>query len=424
MTFRLQCTLTNESSKTLTLVELKTERGKLISEPPEPSLGPKETTTWVVETDGDLSGWALYKVDAGGDWSMFECGFKKSLGDPVRGWTTHRLPSNRAKSPNYRSTSDAEDNSQLKYRFVMPNDGPTQPTFQAYDVRNVKLSSGTTTHVSLPGNGRGAMLCPKGDYAKLRNELKLAIDAPGTAHLQEHKQNRVFAEQWQRVDEKTRKLFELGATATFEDFLSTAKEAAEWVAGGEVILFVGHGGAGGVTRVQTAFDTTPEAGGMSTHKNLITETLVCDFEEANEKKDGNWQRKSGATKVIDARHGDEDVQTLGAKWEGLGRLGVAFERAKLVQFTILSCNVGSDSRGFVGRLAQRLRCKVRAYTQYVQLGDYLDDKGPREQIWLEPIRGGVANRPEQPTPAGDPSFHAIPATSTKIADRSGREVAL
>lgn len=423
MTYRLQCTLTNESSRTLTLVELKLQQGRLISAPAQQTLAPKETVEWVVEADGDLSGWALYKVDAGGDWSMFECGFRRPLGEPLKGWTVHRLPQARTKSPCLRALRDSEEDTQLKFRFVMPSEGPTQPSFQAYDVRNVNAPDGKTTHVSLPGGPRAAMICPEGKYDKLCAELRKMVNEPGEEHLPDHMQNRVFAEQWLRADEANRSLYFLSPSNDFAAFCSKVKEAAEWVGGGEIILFIGHGGAAGANRQQTGFDTIPETGPMSSHRHMITEVLVCDFPEACEKKDGKWQYKPRAdnTKIIDERLSNESVATLGTKWDALGELGQTLEKTRLKLFTVLSCHVGSDKKRFVGKLAQRLRTSVRAYTRFVLLGDTVrTDNVPAEQLWLGVTRTDETLRPKHPSPA-DPSFHAVPTTNAKIGNRAGQE---
>jgi hypothetical protein len=101
------------------------------------------------------------------------------------------------------------------------------------------------------------------------------------------------------------------------------------VGSGEVLLFVGHGGAGGFRGLtETMFDTIPETGGLSTHQHRITSTTLFDLERSAEKKGDVWTWKalpSGVVQTQDTFPDGEKLTWAGHKWDKLGELGDALK---------------------------------------------------------------------------------------------------
>ena len=89
-------------------------------------------------------------------------------------------------------------------------------------------------------------------------------------------ENSMFASQWRRFAGARRQVMTIPIDGTLAQFESTVTAAAPKAKKGDLILFVGHGGAGGFRGLTiTVFDTTPSSThGVSQHPNAITSDVL------------------------------------------------------------------------------------------------------------------------------------------------------
>jgi hypothetical protein len=241
-------------------------------------------------------------------------------------------------------------------------------------------------------------------------------------------QNWIFAQQWKTADSAARNVVELRLGAGAADYLAAIEKASQRARGKEVILAVGHGGAGGFRGLtQTVFDAIPNAAeGLEKHPFAITRQ-VLELPDVAEKIDGRWMPraiKDPRTGVI-ARESQGSVDQLSPRFDMLAASGGILRAAGVARFVVLACNLGKDvppagKKGFLDLLAGVLGVDVVAYRGLVAIGEVtFTSQGAsattKEQIWIA-LDETDANRgrPPQDDPA-HASFHDVPLTARVTA---------
>jgi hypothetical protein len=206
-------------------------------------------------------------------------------------------------------------------------------------------------------------------------------------------------------------------------FLSTIQDAAQAAPGGEIILFVGHGGDGEplpgtlpdpLHPNQTSFDLMPESNGFSQHTLLMTAEVLQRSQQP--------KRTDGI--VVTSAHDTE----LDTKVSVMKAAGAAMKSARIGRFTILSCKVGAtattstsglpEGTAFVQGLATLLGVPLRAYNGYV-MPRQITTTGPPVQahIWVSPDHSGTGEPTITTTDTTLTEFHEVPAPTGLTIDR-------
>ena len=272
--------------------------------------------------------------------------------------------------------------------------------------------------VAIPNQIRDAMIVPKSRVPLPTSDNRFTV-------LQ---QNWIFAQQWKKFDSAARNVVELEVGAAAAGYLAAIKAASQTARGKEVILAVGHGGAGGFRGLtQTVFDAVPNAvEGLEKHPLAITRQ-VLELPDVAEKVNGRWTPraiKDPRTGVI-SRESQERIDQLSPRLDMLAAGGEIMRAAGVARFVILACNVGKDAppagkKGFLELLASILGVDVVAYRSLVAIGEVTftrpgEAASTKEQIWIafdetDANRG----RPAQDDP-DHPSFHDLPLTARVTA---------
>lgn len=268
----------------------------------------------------------------------------------------------------------------------------------------VQSGSGTTGQISLPASAKRVLLIPQ------------------TGNDDVQKDNIKWAAQWQKKDPGTRQTKSVpnksgtGDADSFKShmdkFAQLVAKAAEWAgAGGEIILFTGHGSVGGQTGPVSAFDTTPETDGSAAVERTRQKITQQD-----------------AAMVRNKMHSGGRVSVIRDAFKTMRE---AMNKAQVRRFTILACDVGQDGT-FMAWLAEEgmLNVEVGAYRRIV-----LSTAGKHGvQLWV-PSRTPPAGisvpdmrewaRTNAPPPAGDDknadSYHAPPLVEFSVVDPKGKK---
>jgi len=214
--------------------------------------------------------------------------------------------------------------------------------------------------------------------------------------------NRKFGKnQWAKYSPTERVTVDIAPTDTLESAIRAAAPLARLAPNANnetyprrIILFVGHGGAAGERAQEvTSFDTVPEPGGFSTHKQKITKDtlqLGLDIDSGQvEVKDPDSPTPSFRSKGSPAWITDPAKTADLRKLQMLKRISAILNCYRVAQFIVLSCAAGSDPT-LGPALSKVLNTRVGLYKQLVALGGltYTTPGLPTwsgEQIWLAPL---------------------------------------
>lgn len=255
------------------------------------------------------------------------------------------------------------------------------------------------TAAAVPSQLKDVMLVPN---------TRVALPISMAKNYTVMQQNWIFGQQWLKKDPANRAVIELKKDGAASDFHDALRAAARMAHGREVILAVGHGGAGDFRGLsQTVFDTMPESQhDMSTHKLSITRE-VLDLPDVAEKKGGKWgpKRSGGGVIVTDPR-----IEELGVRHDYIEEAGKILAGAGVARLVILACNLGKDrtTPRFHERLAALLGVGVDVFSGLIAIAEASDGRATKEQLWV------VANeeKPEANRPPSDDlsheSFHEVP----------------
>ena len=240
-------------------------------------------------------------------------------------------------------------------------------------------------------------------------------------------QNWIFSQQWKQADTAARTVVEAKIGGVAADYLDAIKQASLTARGHEVILAVGHGGAGdfrGLT--QTVFDSVPNAAhGLESHPFAITRA-VLELPEIAERKNGSWTpRRIQEPGGVISQASQGSVDALVPRFEMMEQSGVLLRAGGVSRFVLLACNIGKDQprpgkKGFLALLAEILGVEVVAYTGLVAIGEvtFTTPGLPartKEQMWIATDETDVSRgRPPSDDP-DHPSFHEVPLTSRVTA---------
>jgi len=274
--------------------------------------------------------------------------------------------------------------------------------------------------IAIPNQIRDAMIVPN-------TRVPLPTSQPGPFSVPQ--QNWIFGQQWKKFDTTGRNVVELKLGGVAADYLAAIKLAAQNARAKEVILAVGHGGAGDFRGVsQTVFDSIPNAThGLTDHPFAITRE-VLDLPTVAEKVNGQWI----ARKIKDPKTGlittiaQATVDKRAALFEMLASSGQTLRAGGVARFVLLACNIGRDvpppgQPGFLALLASILGVDVVAYRGLVAIGEvtFTNPGVPantKEQIWIATDETDTSRgRP----PSDDPdhaSFHDVPLTARVTAN--------
>lgn len=240
-------------------------------------------------------------------------------------------------------------------------------------------------------------------------------------------QNWIFAQQWKQADSAARAVVEAKVNGVDTDYLDAIKQASQVARGHEVILAVGHGGAGdfrGLT--QTVFDSVPnDAAGLAAHPFAVTRA-VLELPEIAEKKNGSWTpRRIQEPGGVISQASQGTVDALSPRFEMMVKSGELLRAGGVSRFVLLSCNIGKDrpkagKKAFLSLLAEILGVEVAGFTGLVAIGEvtFTNPGVParmKEQIWIATDETDLSRgRP----PSDDPdhaSFHEVPTSSRVTA---------
>jgi hypothetical protein len=248
-----------------------------------------------------------------------------------------------------------------------------------------------------------------------------------------YKDNRRFGkDQWAAASPTERAIVELAPNATLESVMKDAAQKARLgpnadgvVIPRRVILLIGHGGAAGERAQEvTSFDTVPEPGGFSEHRQKITkDTLQLGIDiESGKIQVKDPDSPNPTFKQGNAGTTDPAMTANYRKYRMLKRIGAILRNNKVAQFILLSCAAGSDPE-LAPMLSKILGVRVGAYRQLVSIGALVWTtsarvKGSLEQIWLAPLscktpqdverfRPAVGFNPDG-SPRPHPSFRDYP----------------
>jgi hypothetical protein len=241
-------------------------------------------------------------------------------------------------------------------------------------------------------------------------------------------QNWIFAQQWKKFDTTARNVVELRVGGAAADYLAAINAASQTARGREVILAVGHGGAGDFRGLsQTVFDSIPNADhGLETHPFAVSRT-VLDLPDVAVKANGQWtpraikDPKTGVTTRIE----QGSIDKLSPRFDLIAASGEIMRAAGVARFVVLACNIGKDSpppgkKGFLDLLASILGVEVVAYRGLVAIGEVVFTNpgvpaNTKEQIWIATDETDVnRGRPSQDDP-DHASFHDVPLTARVTA---------
>ena len=227
-------------------------------------------------------------------------------------------------------------------------------------------------------------------------------------------ENATFAEQWRKFAGARRRLVKIPIDGTLSDFETAVTSAAASANAGDIILFVGHGGAGGFRGLSnTVFDTTPSSThGMSTHPNAINTDVLNLPNIAKQDASGKWIANDKVS--TDAQ---QKVDALAVKFEMLKRLGSVLSQGKVARFIVAACNMAKDPP-FGFNLAKLLKTTVGGYDKLLATNGvtFTNPGKPTQnlvQCWLMSTDDPPADLNSDPNhpPSDDPnhsSFHEIP----------------
>ena len=266
--------------------------------------------------------------------------------------------------------------------------------------------------IAIPNQVRDAMIVP-------RTSVPLPTSKTAFTILQ---QNWIFGQQWKQSDTTGRNVVELKVGAGEKDFLDAITQAAKTARGREVILAVGHGGAGdfrGLT--QTVFDAVPnDTHGLESHPFAITRE-VLELPDVAEKKDGKWTPRRVVVGGVITTLSQGSIDALSPRFDMMSKCGEILRAGGVSRFVLLACNIAKDApkagkKGFLALLAAVLGVEVVAYGGLVAIGEvtFTNPGTPartKEQIWIAMDETDT----ERGRPPGDDpdhaSFHELPVTA-------------
>jgi hypothetical protein len=185
--------------------------------------------------------------------------------------------------------------------------------------------------------------------------------------------------------------------------MTQAASLARW--GGEVILFVGHGGAAGSSRQSdTAFDTIPEPTDYANHKHKIELVKLKGAMGASTVEGDKLKPNPPNT--------DSALESLHAgKYLTLVKLGRLFKKNGVKRFTVLSCNVGKDTE-FGYLIAKLMQTPTRFYTSKAAA---VEEANKQILVWiLANEKDLTSGKPNVGTKDYDLAFHEVPTRLQKI----------
>jgi hypothetical protein len=266
--------------------------------------------------------------------------------------------------------------------------------------------------IAIPNQVRDAMIVP-------RASVPLPTAKTSFTLLQ---QNWIFSQQWKKADTTGRNVVECKVGGVEKDYLDAITQAAKTARGREVILAVGHGGAGdfrGLT--QTVFDAIPNAAhGLESHPFAITRE-VLELPDIAEKKDGKWVPKKIKVGNVITTESQGKVDSLVPRFEMMQKSGEILRAGGVSRFVLLACNVAKDApkngkKDFLSLLAGVLGVEVVAYGGLVAIGEVtFKDPGraaeTKEQIWIAMDETDTSKGRPPDDDRDHASFHELPATA-------------
>jgi hypothetical protein len=232
--------------------------------------------------------------------------------------------------------------------------------------------------------------------------------------------NSMFAGQWKKFAGARRQTMTIPIDGTLTDFETTVTAAAAKATGGDVLLFVGHGGAGDFRGLTiTTFDSTPASvHGMNNHPNAINSDVLKLPEIATKNASGQWIANPSTATDAQAK-----VDALAPRFDCLTRLGAVLKQSKVKRFIVMSCNMARDG-AFGFKLAKVLQTTVGGYQKLLSTNqEVFSTPGKPDktlvQVWLmsqDDPQPGVTD-PNQPpgTDENAAPFHEIPGSLKEFA---------
>ncbi|MCC7374725.1 MAG: hypothetical protein IT581_08710 [Verrucomicrobiales bacterium] len=223
-------------------------------------------------------------------------------------------------------------------------------------------------------------------------------------------QNARFGFQWKAFAPARRELLKIPVDGALTDFENAVTAAASKAKKSEVLLCIGHGGAGGFRGLSlTVFDTVPESvHGMNLHKHTITSDVLNLPERAERKSPGKWVPKAKTPSSQD----QTEIDALAPRFEVLERLAVVLKNGQVSRFVVMSCNFARDAQ-FGNRLSTLLKTPVGGFDRLLAMADVVSSN-PGEpkhnvQAWLVADENNPsANRPPD-SDITHRSFHEVPS---------------
>jgi hypothetical protein len=223
-----------------------------------------------------------------------------------------------------------------------------------------------------------------------------------------YKENERFGDQWVKANKAKRVQLTLSTNAKWSDFEKVMIAAAGIARlGGEVILFIGHGGAAGSSQqADTSFDTIPEPGKFSEHKHKIEFVKLKGAMGASTVEGDKLKPKPPNT--------DSVLKSLDApKYLTLVKLGRLFKKNRVKQFTVLSCNVGKDT-AFGYLIANLMQTPTRFYQNKAAA---VEESNKQILVWiLAKENDRESGKPKAGTKDYDLAFHEVPTYKEKKFD--------
>lgn len=223
--------------------------------------------------------------------------------------------------------------------------------------------------------------------------------------------NARFAQQWRKAAAARRAVIEIPVDARISAFETAVSDAAIKANSGEVILFVGHGGAGGFRGLSfSLFDPVPVSiKDTRKHPDRIDSDVLSLPDRAIESPPG-----SGRHKVKPPSTDQSTVDDQARRFETLKRVGNSLKKNNVKRFVLLTCNIGKDT-DFGFKLSKLLQTTVGGYRNLCASGEVIFSNPGKPNVIL--VQVWIMNNDDpkldtaRPDTKNDPnhlSFHEIP----------------